>query len=241
MTISYAEQLVLNGMRLKDDATFRNFFVGKNELVVNFLQTYEKQLSDCFVYLWGKSSSGRTHLLHAICLYAKEVNKTAIYLPIETLIQYDPSVFDDLENYDWICLDNIHLLAGQPSWELALFHLYNRLQVKGRRLLVTADTAPRELNIDLPDLHSRLTACTIFQLHNLADQEKRDALILRAEIRGMQMPQEVADFLLRHTSRNLSDLFEVLDKLDHASLAAQRRLTVPFVKTVLRIKGARKT
>ncbi|NNM58217.1 MAG: DnaA regulatory inactivator Hda [Legionellales bacterium] len=235
MTLSNAEQLVLSGMRLKDDATFRNFFAGKNGLVVNFLQNYEMHSLDGFVYLWGKQNSGRTHLLHAVCLHAKEVGKTAIYLPMETLIQFDPSVFDGAENFDWICLDDVHLMAKQPLWELALFHLYNRLQAKGLRLLMTAESAPRELNVTLPDLQSRLTACTIFQLHSLTDQEKCEALVLRAEMRGMQMPQEVSDFLLRRTSRNLSDLFDVLDKLDHASLAAQRRLTVPFVKTVLGI------
>ncbi|MBY0544753.1 MAG: DnaA regulatory inactivator Hda, partial [Gammaproteobacteria bacterium] len=142
MSLSDAEQLVLKGIQLKDDATFRNFFPAKNAHVLNFLQYYEVNSPDWFVYLWGKSSSGRTHLLHAICHQAKQ--QTAIYLPMSQndTNHLEPSIFDDLEGYDWVCIDDIHAIINQPKWEMALFNLYNRLHEQGRRLIVTADRPP---------------------------------------------------------------------------------------------------
>lgn len=227
------KQLVLNGLRLRDDATFDNFFPGQNAQVLALLQDYSEYSPHWFTYLWGKAESGRTHLLNAICIKAKTQGKSTIYLPMLDLITLKPDVFDELEQYDWICLDDAQLIAGQAAWETAFFHLYNRLQQHQRRLIITADKPPRELPINLLDLKSRLTAGTIFQLQNLNDEEKLAALQLRAQARGMMISDEVGYFLLRRASRSIVDLFNLLDKLDHASLAAQRRLTIPFVKTVL--------
>jgi len=56
---------------------------------------------------------------------------------------------------------------------------------------------------------------------------------LRSRWRGLELPDEVGQFLLRRTSRSSAALFSLLDRLDQAALTAQRRLTVPFVKSVL--------
>jgi DnaA family protein len=233
MIFSATQQLILNGMRLRDDATFANYFPASNQLALAFLQSFDYTPQQWFVYLWGKPDCGCTHLLNALCLQAQQQNKSAIYLPMTEIIGMQPAILEDLENHDLICLDDIELIAGKKEWETALFHLYNRLHQAQCRLVVAADRAPRELAITLPDLHSRLTSGVTFQLHTLTDDEKLAALQLRGQARGLTISDEVGYFLLRRTSRSLGDLFQLLDKLDHASLAAQRRLTIPFVKTVL--------
>lgn len=225
------EQLILNGMRLRDDATFSNFFVGNNTQIVTLLQNLSQ--SEWFTYLWGKPSSGRTHLLHAVCLAAQEQKRSAIYLPMQEIIHLSAAMLEDLEQADIICIDDIDLIAGKKEWELAFFHLYNRAQLSQTHLIITANVPPRELALMLPDLKSRLTAGIIFQLHILAEDERLAALKLRAKNRGLVMSDEVGLFILRRSPRDLSSIFNVLDKLDHASLTAHRRLTIPFVKDVL--------
>ena len=85
----------------------------------------------------------------------------------------------------------------------------------------------------MPDLRSRLGWGLIYQLKVLDDQQRLQALQLRARQRGCEMPYETGRYLMRRLPRNMAALFDLLDQLDEASLVAQRKLTVPFVKSVL--------
>ena len=114
-----------------------------------------------------------------------------------------------------------------------LFHLFNRLRDTGRRLLLAASKSPRELQVKLPDLKSRLTMALIFQLHGLSDEDKLRALQLRASRRGLHLTDEVGRFILNRGSRSMNSLFDLLEQLDRASLQAQRKLTIPFLKETL--------
>ena len=55
----------------------------------------------------------------------------------------------------------------------------------------------------------------------------------RARLRGLELPPETGRYLLNHYRRDMASLCALLDELDLASLAAQRRLTIPFVKGIL--------
>ncbi|SVJ79973.1 Chromosomal replication initiator protein DnaA [Klebsiella pneumoniae] len=125
------------------------------------------------------------------------------------------------------------MLVGKREWEEGLFHLFNRLRDTGRRLLLAASKSPRELQVKLPDLKSRLTMALIFQLHGLSDEDKLRALQLRASRRGLHLTDEVGRFILNRGSRSMNSLFDLLEQLDRASLQAQRKLTIPFLKETL--------
>jgi len=142
-------------------------------------------------------------------------------------------MLEGLEQQAVVTVDDVHAIAGQAAWEEALFHLFNRLREAGNRLVVSARGAPAALNLQLPDLVSRLGWGPVFQLQPLDDDGKRAALQLRARQRGMELPDEVAWYLLRRSPRDMDSLFELLQRLDVASLAAQRRLTIPFVRGLI--------
>ena len=144
-----------------------------------------------------------------------------------------PELLDNLELCELVCLDDLDAVAGRSDWEEGLFHLFNRLRDSGRRLLLAGTMSPRELPIQLPDLKSRLTLALVFQLHELSDEDKLRALQLRASRRGLQMSDEVGRFILTRGERSMSALFELLERLDQASLQAQRKLTIPFLKETL--------
>lgn len=226
-------QLTLTGLRLRDHATFANFLVGNNAIVVNYLSHFTEHADNWFTYIWGKTGSGRSHLLQACCLLAEQQALRSVYLPMTELMHLTPAILEGLEGCQLVCIDDIEAIAGKADWEEAVFHLYNRLQQVNAYLIISANIAPRELPIKLADLASRLTAGTIFHLEVLSDDEKLKALQIRAQERGIAVPDDVAAFLLKRISRNMTDLYETLDKLDQASLAAQHRLTIPFVKSVL--------
>ena len=231
---SMASQLTL-GVGLKDEATFANYFVGNNSLLVQELKKTAHGEGERVIYLYGSSGQGGTHLLQACCHEAHQKQLSAVYLPLANLTDFSPEIFEGLESLNLVCIDDIHMIAGKSEWEEAFFHAYNRLHDTGGQLIVTANMAPKLLGFALPDVVSRLSWGIIFQLQPLTDQEKLQALIMRAERRGMTLSEEVGKFILTHCPRHMSTLFAALDALDKISLAAQRNLTIHFVKTVLEI------
>ncbi len=227
-------QLALN-MQLRDDATLSNFLPGDNKEALNAITEISNGIGEPFIYLWGQVGVGRTHLLQAACQRVSEQNIRSFYLSFLELSQLSPNILQDVETIPLVCLDDVEYIAGRPAWEEAVFHLFNRIRAENGRLLIASSVAPKDLRLQLPDLKSRLAWGVIYQLHRLTDEQKTDALQLHAHQRGLELPKSVGHFLLSRCSRNMSELFELLEKLDKASLAEQRRLTIPFVKQVLEI------
>ncbi len=224
------------GVRLRDDATFANYYPGANAAALGYVERLceaDAGWTDSLIYLWGAAGVGRSHLLQAACLRFEQRDEASVYLPLAEVADYGPELLDNLEQCELVCLDDLEAVAGRADWEEALFHLFNRLRDAGKRLLLAAATSPRELGVQLPDLQSRLTLALVFQLQELADEDKLRALQLRASRRGLQMPDEVGRFILTRGARSMSALFELLEQLDQASLQAQRKLTIPFLKETL--------
>ncbi|PKM31420.1 MAG: DnaA regulatory inactivator Hda [Gammaproteobacteria bacterium HGW-Gammaproteobacteria-11] len=224
------------GIKLNDEATFGNFFPGPNATLLDALISLadpQQVVSEGCVYLWGSAGSGRSHLLQAACTAMAAEGGLAMYLPLDTVLDHGPTLLEGLDEVDLLCIDQLDALAGDPDWEEALFHLFNRLREHGGRLLLAASAAPRAMPFQLPDLASRLAWGLVFQLQALDDLQKQQMLQLRAELRGLQLSDEVARFMLSRGERGLAELFESLEKLDQASLQAQRRLTIPFVKSTM--------
>jgi DnaA family protein len=217
------------GIGLKDGATFENFYPAGNELVLQALQ----QGDDAMLYLWGAGGSGKSHLLQALCHATAAIGHSPVYLPLQELVSLSPALLEGLEQQALIAVDDIQVVAGLSQWEEGLFHLYNRVRDSGHRLVVSATSAPAGLALALPDLASRLGWGPVFQLSALTDMDKRLALQLRAHRRGLEMGDEVAGYLLRRCPRDMDSLFNLLNRLDQASLVAQRRLTIPFVRQLL--------
>lgn len=220
------------GMGLRDGATFANYWPGANRPVMDLLQQALQRRDESCLYLWGQAGTGKTHLLQASCHFAAAHGPVA-YLPLAEAAQFSPAMLEGLEQLPLVALDDIERIAGDRVWETELFHLYNRVREAGGQLIVAANGNPAALALHLPDLRSRLAWGLVLQLHELADDDKVEALSLQARRRGMEMPADVAAYLMRHCRRDTTSLFALLDDLDHATLAAQRKLTVPFVKSVL--------
>lgn len=214
---------------LRDSATFDNFLAGDNQAAVHALQA---AVEPC-LFLWGGSGTGKTHLLQAACRAADAHGGRSAYLPGGELRLLAPSILEGLEQLALVCLDDVHAVAGAAAWERGVFDLYNRCRDAGTRILVAGAQAPAGLGLALPDLVSRLSWGPVYQLRPLGDEQKLEALRQRARARGFSLPAEVGRYLLHHVSRDTKNLFELLERMDHASLAAQRKLTIPFVRDLI--------
>jgi DnaA-homolog protein len=219
------KQLAL-GVRLRADAIFESFSPGPNTEIIAALRSP----SNVPLWLWGGSGSGKTHLLQAVCAAADE---TAAYFPLGGTLALPPEALLGYESCRVLCLDDVDAAAGNPAWEQALFRLFNEAAELRTRLIFAASASPRQLDWGLGDWRSRAAACVVYQLRDLDEAGRVEALRLRAAQRGLQLPQETSEYLLRRMPRDLTSLYEILDQLDEASMVAQRRLTVPFIRDAL--------
>lgn len=227
------KQLAL-GVRLRADAVFESFSPGSNTELISALRSP----GGAPLWLWGGSGSGKTHLLQAVCAAATEA---AAYFPLERTLALPPEALLGFETCRVLCVDDVDAVAGNPVWEQALFRLFNEAAELRTRLIFAASAAPRQLDWVLEDWRSRAAACVVYQLHDLDEAGRVEALRLRAAQRGLQLPQETSEYLLRRLPRDLTSLYEILDQLDEASLIAQRRLTVPFIRDALEMLAKTKS
>jgi DnaA family protein len=215
------------GIRLDAGASFDAFVSPDGGAAADAVR--RAALGGGFVYLWGEPGTGRSHLLQAAVRAADEAGRRAAYLPLASLA---PAALDGLEALDLAALDDLDALPREHAWERALFVAYEALRGAGAGIVVAGRIAPAGLPLALADLRSRLQSAAVFHLAPLDDQGKRAALVRRAQARGLELPEETSQYLLTRYARDMHALCRMLDELDLASLAAQRRLTVPFVKQV---------
>jgi DnaA-homolog protein len=229
------EQLPL-GVRLRAASTFASFRPGPNGPLVAALEARAAMPGLPPLWLYSAPGAGRTHLLQATCARAGERGRRAGYLPLAARWP-SAEMTAGLEQLDVVCLDDLERVAGDAAWERALFALYNDLAEGGGNLVISANAAPTALPVALADLGSRLTACVVWQLRPLDEAEQGMALLARARALGVELPEETLLYLQRRLPRDLGALCDALDRLDAAALSQQRRLTIPFVRSVLQLTG----
>lgn len=239
---SFPQQLPL-AVQLPDDELFSTYHEGANSEALHWLQSVagtpqERTVGERLTWLCGPKASGKSHLLHATVALATANKQQVIYLPLAEFEQIEEprALLDGLEQFDLICLDDIDSVLSSPEWCFQLFGLINQVTDSATsRLVMTAKQPAKQVTTALADLHSRLQWATGYQLSVLTDDDKANALSLRANWRGLQLPADVAQFMLHRLGRDMAQLMRCLNELDKASIAQQRRLTIPFVKQILSV------
>ncbi len=186
-----------------------------------------------WLYLAGASGTGKTHLAIALCAMTEESGRRSTYLPMAAAAGRLEQALQAIEQCDVIALDGIEAIAGNRADEVALFDFHNRARNIGSNLLYIARAVPNALGLALPDLRSRLSQCSQVVLQPLDDAARAEVLRDRAQRRGLALDQPALDWLLVHADRNLISLTALLERLDRESLAAQRRITIPFLRSLL--------
>jgi DnaA-homolog protein len=218
--ISLVKQLVLS-LIPTPTPTFDNFVAGRNQEVLATLKQlilpnpsnggHLQANSPKVVYLWGVSGSGKSHLLLSTAA------SLGIFIGV-TAAETNPIVI----------LDNVERL--DDASQIQLFNAINeRALLPYGGVVVAGNVAPRDLPLR-PELTSRLGSHLVYQLHPLTDADKAAALNAHAKARGFMLRDDVANYLLRHSRRDMASLMAMLDALDQYSLETGREITLPLLK-----------
>jgi DnaA family protein len=214
--------------RLRNEFTIDNFLACEaNHELIN---TLKGELQHELYLIWGAHGCGKSHLLQASCA----IHKNAVYLPLADYVGLGESVLDGLEQLDLVCIDDIQEVLGSTHWEEKLFALYHSIQQAGSRLLIASNTAPTTLTFSLPDLKSRFAAGMVYHLHELDDAQKLQALKIRAQAIGMPLEDEILQYICVRAERSTHHLFQLLDELAETTLNAKKKLSIPFIKSLMR-------
>lgn len=210
--------------------TLDTFVIGNNgELLDLIVQISGRDADAHFIYLWGDSTAGKTHLLKALA-----DTDGARYIPAAA----DASAFAYSPDIDLYLLDNCDQLS--PDEQIAAFTLFNVVRDQGGYMVAAGPSAPAHLELR-EDLRSRLAWGLVYQVHRLTDEEKLMALTVSAERRGLLLSQGVLPYLITHFARDMRSLSGMLDALDRYSLETQRAITLPLLRELLQQEAKTET
>lgn len=215
----------------RSNQTFASFMPGSNLELIQHLENLVNTPDEPQILIWGKTGSGKTHLLQACCHLAQQHGLSVFYLNLHHAAE--PGILEGLDAFELVCLDEIEYIAGNAKWEAALFGFYNQHRQQRHKLLIASEQAIQSLPIALPDLKTRLNWGLSLKIQALTEAELLTALQLKAHHLGFDLSASVGRFLLSRYSHDFGVLSSLLEELDSASLAAQRKLTIPFLKQIL--------
>ena len=209
--------------------TLDNFVAGQNRELAQLLAQFAAHAaavpSERFVYLWGESGAGKTHLLQALAAtgaarYIAADAEAAAFL-------FNPAIRLYL-------LDDCDALPAEA--QIAAFALFNQIRDNGALLVSAGALPPAQLALR-EDLRTRLGWGLIYQLHGLSDDEKIEALNQAAASRGITLAPGVLRYLITHFRRDMRSLSAMLDALDRHSLETQRPITLPLLRHLLQLEN----
>jgi len=220
-------QLTLS-LGIVPSSSFESFFPGEAnaDACATMQGLCAGDIHETQIFLWGEKSAGKTHLLSAACQNFASRGYQVSYLTGD-LANYDDALVG-IERGDLFCLDDLHLL--QPAAEENLFHCINRCRDSHTRLFFASEQSVDNLGFGLPDLLTRLSWGPVFHLQTLDDDELPAAFSLMLKLRGLEVGDDVIEYVVRRYPREISALKQLVERLDQASLTEQRRITIPLIK-----------
>ena len=208
--------------------TFNDFFFdSSNEEIKLALKNNED------LFLYGAEDSGKSFLLQSTCNYYASDNKSSVYIPISEAIKHGTGFIDSLEGLDLICLDDIDLIASNQEWEVGIFNLINNCLTSDCRLIFSSSMNPSSIKFDLDDLISRIRKIDHIELYSINDASLPEAIKFVSKLRSINLGDKEINYLVTYTKRNMSDLIEIISKLDQLSMELKRKITIPLIKEII--------
>lgn len=196
------------------------------------------------LFIYSNVGLGKTHLVHAIGIQVKNMfpEKTVLYVATE---QFTQQFIDAVRNnnhndfvhfyqmIDVLILDDIQFLAGKEKTQDVFFHIFNHLHQKGKQIIITSDKAPVELKGMEPRMLSRFKWGLAADLQ-VPDLETRIAILHKRLYKdGIEMPQDVIEYLAYSIITNVRELEGALISLMAQSSLNKKAITIDLARQMI--------
>jgi len=225
---------------LKHEYTFENFVRGaSNQFALATCLSVADNPGAAYnpLFIYGSTGLGKTHLLHAVGNRVLQKNPRAVvtYISSENFMnEYIHCVrhhkmWDFRQKYrfcDVLMIDDVQFIANKKQTQEEFFHTFNTLYAAKKQIVITSDLFPQ----DIPDIEDRLR--NRFQWGLIADIQPPDIehriaiLNKKAEMLGIELDREVAEYIAKHAKRNIRELEGALHRIHAFSRLHGRSLSM---------------
>lgn len=169
------------------------------------------------LFIYGGTGLGKTHLMHAIGHAIKQRNRhmRVSYITSEKFmnelinaIRFDKtdSFREKYRSIDVLLMDDVQFFAGKERTQDEFFHTFNTLHNDQKQIVITSDCPPREIPTLEERLHSRFEWGLIADIEP-PDLETKVAILKRkADLDGIDLPDEIAIFIASKIKSNVREL-----------------------------------
>lgn len=234
--------------QLNPKQTFSNFIEGtSNKLHRSIGQAIaERPNQQTFnpLFIYGPSGVGKTHLVNAIGTKLKELHpeKRVLYLSAHLFqVQYTDSIrhntFNDFMHFyqsiDVLIIDDIQEMIGLEGTQYAFFHIFNHLRQNGRQIILTSDRPPVSMQGMEDRLLTRFKSGLLAELEKPEVQLRKDILRSKIEHDGLQIPEDVIDFISQNVSSSVRELEGVIHSLLAYSVVYNKDVDLDFAQSII--------
>ena len=185
------------------------------------------------IFLYGLEKTGKTYLLQSLCNHYSSEGKTSSFIPLKEVRDLGSQITESLESLDLICIDDVDLIVGDNSWEMAIFNLINNSLLTNCRLVFCSSFNPSNIDFVLKDLMSRIKKINHIEIFPVNTNNLPKAIKYIANSRSINLGEREIDYLIRYSERSISNLINIIEKLDDLSMELKRKITVPLIKEVI--------
>ncbi|MDE6453362.1 MAG: chromosomal replication initiator protein DnaA [Muribaculaceae bacterium] len=196
------------------------------------------------LFIFGSTGVGKTHLVQAIGIRVKERNPAAKVLYVTARLfqsQYTTaeakgttnSFFHFYQSIDTLIVDDIQDFRDKPKTQNTFFHIFNHLHQNGKQIIMSSDCAPADMEGFEDRLLSRFRWGMSVKLENPDVELRRNVLVQKAEQDGLELPEEVIDYIAANVTDSIRELEGIVVSLIGRATVLGLDITLDLARTVV--------
>jgi chromosomal replication initiator protein len=232
-------------LQLNRGYTFENFVVGQSNRFAHagalaVAQMHPARPNPLFIY--GSIGLGKTHLLQAICHALLEKKpQNIIYTSCEEFVNAYISAIkkekfeqfrSKFRNTDVLVIDDIHFLVDKQGSQEEFFHTFNALQMAQKQIVLSSDSAPKDIPTIQERLLSRFASGVVAKIDHPEYETRIAILKKKAELKGRTVPDEILEYIATNIETNIRELESAINKVIFYSVL-EGRMDLELAKGVL--------
>ncbi len=196
------------------------------------------------LFISGEQGLGKTHLLRAIGnqIQQDDASQKVIYSKcgdlinkLETNKKSSDNIIDQILATDIFLLDDLDDLKNNVSFQKTLYHIFNTLKEKGKKISFAGNTPPSQLKATADYLVSRFSWGIMAPIGQMNDEAARKLIQKMASDFGLEISDAVAKFIIVRMPRDFISLKKAVASINNESYVQKRKVTIPLTKIALKI------